>query len=67
MTDRPGHDFRYAIDFSKLNRRLGWSPQHSFVRGLDATVTWYLENRGWWEPLVATREAGIRRGGVKSA
>jgi dTDP-glucose 4,6-dehydratase len=62
VADRPGHDFRYAIDFSKINAELGWSPQHSFDQGLAATVAWYMENRTWWEPLVARHDAGARRG-----
>jgi dTDP-glucose 4,6-dehydratase len=45
VPDRPGHDFRYAIDFAKLNSELGWLPKHSFETVLNATVRWYLENR----------------------
>jgi dTDP-glucose 4,6-dehydratase len=67
VLDRPGHDFRYAIDFCKLNAELGWSPQHSFEAGLAATVKWYIENRAWWEPLLATHHAGIRRGLAKKS
>ena len=48
VTDRPGHDKRYAIDFSKARRELGWEPRYSFEDGLAATVEWYLENRRWW-------------------
>jgi dTDP-glucose 4,6-dehydratase len=62
VPDRPGHDFRYAIDFSKLNSELGWSPQHSFEQGLHSTVKWYLDNRAWWEPLLASHAASVRRG-----
>ena len=62
VPDRPGHDFRYAIDFAKLNAELGWSPKHSFETGLLATVKWYLENRAWWEPLLSAHDASIRRG-----
>jgi dTDP-glucose 4,6-dehydratase len=62
VPDRPGHDFRYAIDFAKLNAELGWSPKHSFETGLLATVKWYLENRAWWEPLLCAHDASIRRG-----
>jgi dTDP-glucose 4,6-dehydratase len=62
VPDRPGHDFRYAIDFAKLNRGLGWSPGHSFEQGLAATVAWYIENRAWWEPLLSTHQAAARRG-----
>ena len=68
VPDRPGHDFRYAIDFSKLNAELGWSPKHSFESGLRETVKWYLENRAWWEPLLSVHRADQRRGlGKKSA
>jgi dTDP-glucose 4,6-dehydratase len=62
VPDRPGHDFRYAMDFSKLNAELGWSPKHSFETGLFSTVKWYLENRAWWEPLLSAHDAGVRRG-----
>jgi len=47
VTDRPGHDRRYAIDASKIKRALGWSPRHDFAWALDQTVTWYLNNRQW--------------------
>lgn len=47
VTDRPGHDLRYAIDASKIKRDLGWLPQESFATGLRKTVTWYLENSAW--------------------
>ena len=67
VPDRPGHDFRYAIDFAKLNSELGWSPKHSFETGLNATVRWYLENRAWWEPLVSAHDASIRRGLAKKS
>jgi dTDP-glucose 4,6-dehydratase len=51
VTDRPGHDRRYAVDSSKL-RELGWTPRHSFdTGGLEETVAWYRENREWWEPI----------------
>jgi dTDP-glucose 4,6-dehydratase len=49
VTDRPGHDRRYAIDYSKAAADLGWSPTRSFDAGLRETVAWYMENRGWWE------------------
>lgn len=49
VTDRPGHDRRYAIDFSKAERELGWGPSRSFETGLEETVSWYRENRRWWE------------------
>jgi dTDP-glucose 4,6-dehydratase len=49
--DRPGHDLRYAIDFSKASKELGWSPQISFEQGLADTVDWYRQNESWWRPL----------------
>jgi len=50
VDDRPGHDFRYSIDSSKI-RKLGWSPSFSFDNALKETVDWYKTNRWWWEPL----------------
>jgi len=52
VDDRPGHDYRYAIDFSKLNAELGWTPVESFDSGLLTTIKWYIANRNWWEPLL---------------
>ena len=62
VTDRPGHDARYAIDDAKARRELDWAPRRSFDQGLDATVRWYLEHRAWWEPIRAGRYAGGRLG-----
>jgi len=61
VTDRPGHDHRYAIDASATMSELGWTPAHSFEAGLRATVEWYLANEAWWRPLLE-REAVARRG-----
>lgn len=61
VADRPGHDHRYSIDFTKLNGELGWTPQESFESGMLKTVQWYLDNRAWWEPLVE-KQASARRG-----
>ena len=47
VKDRPGHDFRYAIDCSKLENELGWSPEETFETGLRKTIQWYLNNKGW--------------------
>jgi dTDP-glucose 4,6-dehydratase len=47
VKDRPGHDLRYAIDASKLERELGWKPQETFETGIRKTVAWYLENQSW--------------------
>ncbi|MWC42316.1 dTDP-glucose 4,6-dehydratase [Sphingomonas carotinifaciens] len=62
VADRPGHDQRYAIDPARIRRELGWSPQHSFETGLEATVQWYLDHRDWWHALNAAYQAGTRRG-----
>ncbi len=51
VTDRPGHDQRYAIDSSKMQEELGWEPQHEFEVGLGQTIDWYLANRPWWESV----------------
>ncbi len=62
VADRPGHDFRYAIDSSKLERDLGWAPLESFETGLEKTVRWYLDNESWWRPLVGRKYSGERLG-----
>jgi dTDP-glucose 4,6-dehydratase len=62
VTDRPGHDRRYAMDPSKIERDLGWRPQETFETGLRKTVRWYLDNPGWWRPLRAEIYAGERLG-----
>lgn len=52
VQDRPGHDLRYAIDASKIERELGWKPKESFESGLRKTVAWYLSNRDWWQAVL---------------
>jgi dTDP-glucose 4,6-dehydratase len=52
ITDRPGHDFRYAIDYSKAKTELNWSPTTTFNEGLKQTVEWYKNNSAWWQPLI---------------
>ena len=61
VTDRPGHDARYAIDATKLETELGWRAQETFETGIEKTVRWYLENEWWWVPL-RTRYDGERLG-----
>jgi dTDP-glucose 4,6-dehydratase len=69
VADRPGHDFRYAIDASKIQHELGWSACETFESGLRKTVEWYLENRGWCGQVLAGRydgrRLGLERGGSK--
>lgn len=52
VTDRPGHDLRYAIDASKIERELGWKPKETFESGLRQTVIWYLDNKHWWQAVL---------------
>ena len=58
VTDRPGHDRRYAMDISKIQRELGWSPAYDFATGLRQTVEWYLNHRDWWQPLLSEEYKG---------
>jgi len=53
VTDRPGHDQRYAIDPTKISKELGWLPTTSFDEGIKLTIQWYLDNRKWWEDILA--------------
>lgn len=52
VRDRPGHDRRYAIDYSKLRDELGYKPGVTFEQGLEKTIAWYKENKWWWEPII---------------
>jgi dTDP-glucose 4,6-dehydratase len=64
VTDRPGHDLRYAIDNSKLVNELGWQPHYtSFEEGLQATVDWYKANEGWWKPQKLVTAAKYMKAG----
>lgn len=62
VADRPGHDHRYAIDASKIRDVLGWEPSVTFEQGIEKTVLWYLENRGWWQDIIDARYATQRLG-----
>ena len=62
VTDRPGHDARYAMDTAKISADLGWSARETFESGLRKTVRWYLDNRPWWEKIRSARYSGERLG-----
>jgi len=62
VTDRPGHDARYAIDPTRIREELGWRPSVTVEEGLEKTVVWYLENRDWWRALQARKGVGERLG-----
>ncbi len=59
VTDRPGHDLRYAVDCAKLTSELGWRPSVSFEAGLEATIRWYLDHRDWWEGIGHYRQTRL--------
>jgi dTDP-glucose 4,6-dehydratase len=62
VADRPGHDRRYAIDAGKIERELGWRPEETLETGMEKTVRWYLENRGWCEAVLSRGYRGERLG-----
>lgn len=62
VTDRPGHDARYAIDATRIGEELGWTPSVTLEEGLRKTVRWYLDNEVWWKPLQARDGVGARLG-----
>ncbi|MBP6014589.1 MAG: dTDP-glucose 4,6-dehydratase [Alphaproteobacteria bacterium] len=62
VTDRPGHDHRYAIDCTKIERDLGWRPRATFEAGLEQTVRWYLDNKEWWQRIQSGAYRGERLG-----
>ncbi len=53
VKDRPGHDRRYAIDSSKIHKELGWTPAHTFERGIEETIMWYLRRQDWWQRIIS--------------
>lgn len=53
VTDRKGHDMRYAIDPTKIHNELGWLPETKFADGIKKTIQWYLDNREWWETIIS--------------
>lgn len=62
VSDRPGHDARYAIDPTRIRAELGWRPSVTIEEGLERTVRWYLDNEDWWRPLLARQGVGERLG-----
>jgi len=62
VADRPGHDFRYAMDITKISRQLGWKPIETFETGLKKTVEWYLANEPWWRSILDKSYRGQRLG-----
>ena len=62
VTDRPGHDLRYAIDPTRIATELGWRPSVPLEQGLERTVQWYLENEDWWRALQERQGVGARLG-----
>lgn len=66
VTDRPGHDRRYAIDASKIERELGWKPQETFETGLEKTVQWFLDNQWWWHAIRSDTYSGERLGSAQT-
>jgi len=65
VKDRPGHDRRYAVDWTKINRELGWEPKYNFDNWLKKTVEWYKNNEWWWRPLKEKAEALYEKTGQK--
>ena len=66
VTDRPGHDQRYAIDATKLEEELGWRAQENFETGIEKTIQWYLDNASWWQPLRDKVYSGQRLGLIET-
>ena len=62
VTDRPGHDIRYAVDATKIQNDLGWVPEESFESGLRKTVQWYLDNKEWWNRVLSGEYRLERKG-----
>ena len=62
VEDRPGHDFRYAVNFDRIRKELGWRPRHNFETGLKETVRWYLENEAWWRASLVKTNGANRQG-----
>lgn len=61
VTDRPGHDMRYAMDHSKITKELGWRPSVNFEQGIEMTVDWYKENEEWWKRIISKKYLDTNR------
>lgn len=55
VTDRPGHDYRYALDVRKIRKDLGWKPKQNFKVGIRKTIEWYIKNKGWWQSIISKK------------
>ena len=62
VEDRPGHDFRYAVDSKKTIDEIGWKPQYKFKDGIINTIKWYINNPAWWEKILNKNYTGQRLG-----
>ena len=62
VEDRPGHDFRYAMDTNRIRNELGWFPSTEINKGLEKTVCWYINNKYWWQPLIKMKGTSERLG-----
>jgi len=60
VKDRPGHDFRYSLDISKI-QKLGWKPKTKFEEGIRKTIEWYVSNKWWWEPILKERDINFHK------
>lgn len=67
VSDRPGHDLRYAIDATRIETELGWKAEETFETGLEKTIRWYLDNEAWWRPIRERRYKGERLGETVAA
>jgi dTDP-glucose 4,6-dehydratase len=65
VTDRKGHDMRYAIDFSKLKNKLGWEPVVTFEEGMKETIQWYKDNEQWWRDIQSGKYQNINCGAFR--
>ena len=64
VDDRPGHDFRYSINFEKIKNDIGWEPLDNFEQNLEQTVLWYLNNTDWWKKII-NKEYDLKRLGLE--